>query len=288
MNRRYLYAALGLLLLVNAVVLVGVARNRSGVPDASLTLSERELPLSWDFRDRENTGVSLQLNVNFDNEEQQWFNESKLAELGFDTRHDREEELGYTKRVLPKKAFVVLEYEGEAWQRYRQRQLDEIAAIPLKVAQGKLESEDAERQIKEKRFQLSVVSRLFSVDAGLDPGVFRDKYPDRARYIIVPAQVRMHIDRRPKSSGQGGGIVSGRVQRILVNQVHVPRIFHRQLQTLPQKARIQPGYTYYNPEDPAQIRYHVQIAFGQRLEPWITEIKVLDAQDLHDAGLKGL
>ena len=104
MNRRYLYAALGLLLLVNAVVLVGVARNRSGVPDASLTLSERELPLSWDFRDRENTGVSLQLNVNFDNEEQQWFNESKLAELGFDIPHDREEAQGTRKRVLPKKS----------------------------------------------------------------------------------------------------------------------------------------------------------------------------------------
>jgi hypothetical protein len=287
MNRRYLYIALGLLLSVNIVVLIGVVRNRSGVPDASLTLSERELPLSWNFRDQENTGVSLQLNVNFDDEEQLWFNESKLAELGFDTRHDKEEELGYTKRVLPKKAYVVLEYEGHAWQRYRQRQIDEIAAIPLKVAQGKLKSEDAESQVEQKRFHLAVASRLFSVDVGLDHRALRVRYPDRGRYIIVPAQVRMQIDWHPKPSDKKNvRSVSGRVQQILVDQLHVPRNLNRGLQSLPENARIQPGYTYFNSEDPARIRYQVQVAFGQRLEPWIKGIEIFDEIDLEEDALQ--
>lgn len=281
MNRQYLYAALGLLLLVNAVVLVGVARNRSGVPDASLTLSERELPLTWNFRDQENTGVSLHLNVKFDTEQQQWFDERKLAELGFDTRPDRESRPEFTKRVLPKKAYVVLEYDGDAWRRYRQRKIDEIAAIPQKVAQGKLEPDDAENQIREMRFQLTVASRLFSVDAGLDPGTLRDRYSDRERYIIVPAQVRMGMDWRPKSSG-GQSVRSfwGRVQQILVDQLHVPRTLNSGLQSLPGKTRIQPGYTYYNADSPARIRYQVQVAFGKRLEPWITGIKIFNEKEL--------
>lgn len=281
MNRRFLYVALGLLLLVNTVVLVGVARNRSGLPDARLTLSERELPLSWGFRDQENTGVSLQLNINFDNEEQQWFNENKLAEIGFDIRYDREVEQGATKRALPKKAYVVLEYDGDAWKRYRQRQLDEIAAILGKVAQGKLESEEAESQIREKRFQLTVASRLFSVDAGLDPGTLRDRYPEKGRYIIVPAQVRMQIDWSSKSAGKKRvRSVSGRVQQILVDQLHVPRNMSRGFQSLTENTRIQPGYTYYNPDAPARIRYQVEVAFGQRLEPWITGIKIFNEEEL--------
>ena len=151
----------------------------------------------------------------------------------------------------------------------------------LKVEKGKLESEDAESQANEKRFQLTVASRLFSVDAGLDPESLRARYPDRGRYIIVPAQVRMQIDWRPKSSGEKSmRSVSGRVEQILVDQLHVPRILNRGLQTLPVRARIQPGYTYYNPEAPARIRYQVQVAFGQRLEPWVLGIKVFNAEEL--------
>ena len=288
MNRRYMFIALGLVLLVNAVILIGVARNRSGEPDATLVLSERELPLSWDFRDKENTGVSLQLNVNFNNEELLWFDESKLAELGYNVRRYRESNHARTWQVLPKKAYVVLEYEGEVWQRYRQRQLDEIATLPEKVDLGKLEPEYAQNQIQEKRFQLTVASRLFCIDAGLDPGKLRLRYSDGGRYIIVPAEVRMQIDWEPKSSDQKGvRKLFGRVQKVLVNQLYVPHKLHSQLQALPSSVRIQPGYTYFNRQNPARVRYQVQVAFGQRLEPWILGIKLVNAQELENAASQG-
>lgn len=253
MNRRFLFITLGLLLLVNIVVLIGVARNRSGAPDSTLTLTERELPLSWHFRDQENTGVSLQLNINFDNEEQQWFDENKLVELGFDIPQDRQQGQGNRKRVLPKKAYVVLEYDGDAWHRYRQRQLDEVAAIPLEVEQGKVESEDAESQVKEKRFQLTIASRLFGIDVGLDPDVLRTRYPDNTRYIIVPATVRMHVDWHPESAdAQGAKSVSGRIERVLVQQFHVSRNLSRALDTLPEYAGIRAGYTLQRGKSGAQ------------------------------------
>lgn len=289
MNRRYMYLALGLVILVNVVVLLGVARNRSGVPDATLVLSERELPLSWDFRDKENTGVSLQLNTNTDTDEQLWFDESKLVELGFDTRQFTNKEAGRGRRVLPKKAYVVLEYDGGAWQRYRQRQLEEIEELPRKVAQGKLEAEIAENQKQEKLFQLTVASHLFSVDVGLDPKALRKRYADRSHYIIVPAQVRMNIEWSPKTSGnQDMRRVFGRVQQILVDQLHVPQTLHRGLQILQGNTRIQSGYTYYDPKAPARARYEAQVAFGQRLEPWVMGIKVFNAEEAGAATSHGL
>ena len=46
MNWRRLGASVGLLVLTNAVVLAGVAYNRSGEPEVEITLTERELPVA--------------------------------------------------------------------------------------------------------------------------------------------------------------------------------------------------------------------------------------------------
>jgi hypothetical protein len=277
MNRRALFAALALLILVNAVVLLGVARNRSGEPDAVLTLTERELPLSPSYRHKENTGVSLRLNVNPDSGEQQWFDAGKLTELGFDTRRHLETERLRAYRVLPKKAFVVLEYDGEAWQRHRRRQREEIAGLPAKVRQGKLEPEEAEKQAKEKRFQLSVASHLFSVDAGPDPEALRRRWADRGRYLILPARVRLYSDRRRQGSDrEEKWRLYGRVEQILVNELHVPRKLQGGLQTLSETARIRSDYTYFNPRNPARVRYRVRVAVGRRFEPWVMGIEIVD------------
>lgn len=276
MKRRALFAALGLLIAVNAVVLLGVARNRSGEPDALLTLTERELPLSWSFRHKENTGVSLHLNVNSASEELKWFDEAKLAELGFDTRHFRRSDSWRVYREQPRKAFVVLEYDGEAWQRHRQRQLQEIENLAVQVREGKLKPEEAENRKKEKLFRLSVASRLFSIDVGSDPGVLRRRYADRSRYLILPAQVRMMVDWERGSAGkEGEERLHGLVQQVLVDELHVPRRLHGGLLALPGKSRIHPAYTPFDARDPARVGYRVQVAVGRRLEPWTKGIEIV-------------
>ncbi len=277
MKRHALFVALGLLIAVNTVVLLGVARNRSGEPDAEVTLTERELPLSWAFRHEENTGVSLHLNVNSDSEELKWFDEAKLAELGFDTRSCRKSDRLRADRELPRKAFVVLEYCGEAWQRHRQGQLQEIEDLAVKVREGRLKPEEAANQEKEKLFRLSVASRLFSVDVGSDPGGLRQRYADRSRYLILPARVRMIVDWERDSAGEVGvERLRGLVQQILVDELHVPRRLHRGLLALPEKSRIHAGYTHFDPKDPARVRYRVQVAVGRRLEPWVKGIDIGD------------
>lgn len=276
MNRRYLYGALALVILVNAVVLAGVVRNRIGAPDALLTLTERELPLTSTFYRRENSGVSLWLNVNSDIEERTWFDEQKLAELGFSVGRVKDSDSRDVYRVLPKEALVVLEYNGEAWQRFRLRQLEEIAALPLKQRQGQLTAEAAARQKQEKLFQLTVASRLFAVDAGLDAIDLRRRYADKGRYIILPSQVRMQVDWRASEGSNSKKRLYGQIQGIMVERIYVPLQFHASLKSLPGKTCIHPGYTHYNPKTPAMVRYQVVVAFGQRLEPWIKTIEKFD------------
>ena len=59
MKKYGLIAAIALIVLTNVVVLAGVAYNRSGEPDATVTLTERELNLagSWRLEDREDSGA---------------------------------------------------------------------------------------------------------------------------------------------------------------------------------------------------------------------------------------
>lgn len=56
MKHLSLAAAAGLILLANCVVLIHVARNRSGQPEAEMTLTERELSY---HRDSDDSGVNL-------------------------------------------------------------------------------------------------------------------------------------------------------------------------------------------------------------------------------------
>ena len=189
MRRRALLAALALLVLVNILVLAGVAWNRSGQPEASLALTERELRLVYRGRGREeDSGIALALTLHHDSYAPAWLDEAKLRELGFrpdrirlaDGRADER-----YKQPLPRRAWVVLEFDGAAWRAVleeRERDLDEL---PAKVAAGKATLEQiaiGERAVARMK---TSGSRLVAVDAGREAAELRARYPDRAQYLIV-------------------------------------------------------------------------------------------------------
>lgn len=101
MRPRLLALAAGVLLVADAVLLLGVAAARRGAPAAQLRLTERELTLPQ--RDEENSALALRLN---------WWDApdhyklpkpldaAKLAALGFDTA---------SHRPAAKGVYVVLE-----------------------------------------------------------------------------------------------------------------------------------------------------------------------------------
>ncbi len=280
MKRHGLVIALLLLLAINAFVLAGVALNRSGTPEATIMLTEREQPLAYNYRHDENTGVSLRLNWNKHNGEWDWFDNDKLTELGFDDNFlNFAEHRDRYYRALPIKTYVVLEYEGRAWEAYREDQLEEIAKLPTQVAKGKMEQDAADRRKKELEVSLRLASRLFAVDVGADAAALRNRYPETEHYLITPGQVRAVVNWvSNKDNEKSEPKLSGRIDQILTETIHVPRQHHTILEKLPSDERLYAGNHYYNNDGKKRVHYQVRLNFGQRYEPWVESIEEL--QDL--------
>ncbi|MGH8188652.1 MAG: DUF4824 family protein, partial [Steroidobacteraceae bacterium] len=131
-NTRALIAGLALILLTNAVALSGVAYNRSGEPQATLRLTERELQIPyWSWPDNENSGIDLRLSwrvhdtyagdeisARYWNRTGAWLDAEKLRSLGFDVSTaatDFELDSGTTSDPS-RDVFLVLEQDGAAYQ----------------------------------------------------------------------------------------------------------------------------------------------------------------------------
>jgi hypothetical protein len=272
--RRYgMWIAVVIVVFVNSYVLFGVAYNRSGEPEATITLTERELPVEsfWEYsRGKENSGISLRLFWRrfpiweYSNEnslsDTTWFDKTKLESIGFRCSMpvtDPEAEIYYNKQ-LSRKSFAVLEYDGGAWQEWLRRATEREK--PKKVACYQETS-----------------SRLFVIDVGNDPERLRQLHPDRSKFIIVPAKVGLHYQRRATEPGQKREqpILQGYIAEILVDEINVPYHLKRLLEEIRKTAvrerveacgdamfqrRYKPSYT---------VSLHV----GRRYEPWIADIK---------------
>jgi hypothetical protein len=264
--RHTLAAGLALIVATNAVVLGGVAYNRSGEPDAQLRLTEREfhIPYTWGFW-RENSGLEMRLQwrvlprgpgreemIDYGYggyaSEADWLDRAKLVDLGFDLSRPPRADDRYYSDVLPRDVLLVLEVDGPAYREALQRAERRAAALQAKLAampmdaqiknalsaSGKLLADARERH-----------SRLFVVDAGLDRAALRAKYPDRSRHAVVPGQIRLGTSYYERNTPPR---VVGRVTEISVAQINVP---------LELRPVIATGATF-----------EATVAFGRRLEPW--------------------
>ena len=259
--------AVAVVLLANALALVGVARNRAGEPEAEVRLTERELPPApWTD---ESTGVFLQLEwprtFPGSKVDLPWFDRAKLESLGFDCSHpveakDAREHYG---RMVARRAFVVLEYDGPAWGRW-------IEARDAQPAEKDAPAEDARVW----------ASRLVPIDVGLDPGELRRLHAERSRYVIVPAIVGAGRT----GDGPGGKVVlGGHILYVLVSEIHVPKGLGALLAELraadaavPAPPRDEaPSGPPVLPRRHAPPRYEVLLRYGAHHEPWVAEVRPL-------------
>ncbi len=264
-------AALALILLTNAVALGGAAWNRQGEPESRLTLSQRELRLPYRGFDHESSGLMLMLNWRvagmtgnkqpywdyYNGGEPEWLDKAKMQSLGFDPapsaggdtrrRHDR---------ALSRDVLLVLEFAGEASRKALEQARQHLvaeeekwAATPDSIEKKNRLREAAERLLREENES----SRLFVVDAGLDAGVLRAKYPDRQRFAIVRGQVSPFWN-----SERNSGAARGQVSKVSIAGINVP-------------------YAYRNflGDMTVHKKFTADVAFGQRLEPWIDQIEVV-------------
>lgn len=235
--------AVGVVILANAVAMVGVARNRSGEPEAEVLLTERELPFApWTD---ESAGVFLRLewqrSLPGSKVETPWLDRAKLESLGFDGSVPPEapgarEHYG---RMAARPAYVVLEYDGEASRSW----LEDAGA-----------------------------SRLVPIDVGRDAGELRRLHPDRARCLIVPAIVAPRWTCPGECEGDRAekAVLSVGIQSLLVRDVHVPRDLAAPLATLRAAEPPGPRRRHVAP------RYEVLIRYGARHEPWVAEVRLTE------------
>ncbi len=298
MRRSGMILAIGLLVLVNAVVLGGASYNRSGEGDGTVTLTERELPLGSysGYSDRENTGLSLRLSWSRGttwhgtgavgkatrDRQAEWFDQAKLEAVGFDCRvplNDPRAALHYDK-LLSRKTFAVLEYEGKAWEAWQAEERDSLARMEGMMAKGEVSQKQLADARKEHERDMRTRSRLFAVDVGNDPRMLRQQYGDRARFLILPATVRLSYHRPDEDAGGRASppYLEGSVDEILTESIYVPKEHRALLEKLLRQGRQAEGdYSPYAERRRAPA-YAVKLRIGKRHEPWVVGVLPLAAE----------
>lgn len=267
-------AAMLLVIVVNGAVLAGVASNRSGEPDAAVVLTERELNVSR--QDKENSSVELHLNWrHFPEAELKWFDRDKLQAVGFDCRVpvDAPEAAVRYGKTVARKTYAVLEYEGPAWEAWQAEVQKKVEETAKGLAAGTATEKELAAAQKRVSWAGRSASRLFAVDAGNDPGALRQKYPDRHRYIITAARVRLDY-RSPRRLGGKvvePGKLTGKIEQILTDAIQVPHAKAGALRSLQRDASWES--LEWSTGEPPTPRYLVGLRYGKRLEPWVDSVQ---------------
>ena len=279
---KILAAGAALILLANAVALTGVYFNRSGEPESRMTLSQRELGMSWGRgMAKDNSGLALGLNwrvsdgnavdysyggFGYHGGTPDWLDESRMKALGFDVAMVAEDSAGRRRfeRQLPREVLLVLELAGPAWQqaleRARQNSVRHEAARQAN-ADSKEFAEKAKRALEQLKLEEKANSRLFAVDVGLERSALRARYPDRSRFLILKATLRPRLETHDRKTR-----VTGYVSELAVKQINVPHALRPVLEPVLRQQR--------NSADDPTRHFEATLAVGQRLEPWIESVRV--------------
>ncbi|MEO7144727.1 MAG: DUF4824 family protein [Bryobacteraceae bacterium] len=260
-----LVAAAAVILVANTLALIHAARNRTGVPGAELTLTQRELRYLNPAPPNDDSGVTLYLertdptffpwrsaeSTTF------WLDRQMLQQLGFDCSMDPSSPAAarHYQRQRPRQAFVALEYDGAAWRAWIENYERHVAQRPA-------------RAIGEYPIAgVSTRSHLLAVDADLDAAKLRARHPDRSAVVIVPAVIAVNLisipvpgpNLNPKTTPRVTGIVQQ-----FPNSIHVPRPFSDAFRHL------KPSHGLEAAKGPF---YRVHVRYGFLHEPWETGVE---------------
>lgn len=270
-----LLTGLAMIVVGNTIALTGIYYNRSGTPDAKVTMTQRELYLPYDYSFQgENSGVAFKLEwrTRSDNSDYasnwgnpSWLNERKLTELGFDTSIPKtapHAERSYRK-MLPREAYVVLEYNGPTYAaqlKQAQEKVNQQQRLSQEHPKDKKQAKALKRAKTALENEQHSFSHLFAVDAGADRDALRRKYPNSSMYIIATAQVSIAF-----YTNKGKPHLTGSIEALNIDSITAPYTIRRQLE---------PYLGKNNYQERQNLKYKVTVAYGKRLEPWITDFAI--------------
>jgi hypothetical protein len=262
-RRSALVMGVAIIALANLLALAGVAYNRGDEPESVLQLTQRELQLPYNWAGKkEDSGVALQLNwrvLSSDPDwpayrwDAAWLDAAKMASLGFNTalsmvESKRKRGSSDYQRQLPREVYIVLELNGPASQTAHALAIQQARETEAKNKDGN-GKKDAQFILDRE----SGESRLFAVDAGLDPQALRSRYPDRSSYVIVRGQVRPAWSMK---NHPGAGII----EELLVSSINVPLGMHAVFDGERVRQAVVAG---------CPCGFDARVAFGKRGEPWL-------------------
>lgn len=284
MRARLFQAALALVVAVNGLVLAGVAWNRTGAPDATVLLTERELPLAFPRSSEEDSGVSLRLALGhwspvddrWGDRHLAWLTGPKLAALGFATGpipSDLQEAYQFADHQVARRGWVVLQLGGSAWEAWQLEQAGRLEALAREVEAGSEAPDRLERARSALARQVRSGSRLFLVDAGPDPEALRAAHPDRTSQLVLPATftASLVVDERTAGCPPDRCRIQGQAS-LLTEEVVVPGALQG---LLPAADRPWRGLLPEGDERAEGPRYEVLLELGRRREPWIDQLRPL-------------
>lgn len=265
MINRGVLAAGALVVLANGAILANVARNRAGNPDAVVRLSEREAQAYLPPDEQAELMLILRLRWQMalgPAGEDSWFTRERLEALGFPGL-PAEGDTTYPGRFvgLKRKGYVVLEVAGPEWERWEavQRARTDSVVAASRVAPAP-EPEGHQHGAAAPQRPGGIGSRLMAVDIGRDPLALRAQYPERGRYLILPATYG--VDFTPAVRDSAGTVtappkVAGRIWDLLPGTLVVPEPFRDSLMALGAG----------RPDSATHYEFTVKV--GSRWEAWV-------------------
>ena len=289
-NRKtwFIIAGIALILVTNAIVLGGVAYNRSQAVGGQLVLSERELLVRGNrASNSENSGLQLYLRIRvpvdtvengleYGDTRASWLTPEKLRTLGFKFPDKLKSSIDEQQinRIEQKDVYVVLEFSGDVYKRDVQAALTDATNAQEKAATNpddkklaelaKSSRDDADREQHR-------ASRLYCIDAGLDANALLRQYPDRSKYVVMIGKIDLSwtISNNIKH-------VIGMFSGLRIDNINVPLRWRSSLGTEQQLNHYTP-YSLYNltreNANDDSPHFNVTLAWGRRFEPWIIDIK---------------
>ncbi|MGE5358065.1 MAG: DUF4824 family protein [Bacteroidales bacterium] len=251
-------------LVANGAALFMVARNVDGTPEARVQLTEREARLS--DTEFDTTGVTLLLAWHDPAGPRRlaasWLTRENLESLGFDCSVAPDApgaERHYSFAAQPTRSvYVVLDFNPAPTP------VPSAGEPPTEAAPAAAGGEAVPGVAP--RPAIERPSRLAAVDAGSDPMMLRQRYPDRTRFIVTHGVARLVFH---AATPTARAFLGGTVAAVFPDELYVPTGLQAPLRRLERTK----NSSLWEPlaHEP---RYDVTIEYGSRLRPRVVDVRL--------------